>query len=118
MLLTISFYRLQLPLRLEKSASEERAGLGWPGADTTPDPVQRLLREALAGPVVALPFLAGTLAGWEHDFYENDMPVHRLTPRWWDLADAWQGLELIETCYHDMQPDSAPGPVITMGTND
>jgi len=34
------------------------------------------------------------------------------------LADAWRGLELIETCYHDMQPDSAPGPVITMGTND
>jgi len=34
------------------------------------------------------------------------------------LADAWRGLELIENCYHDMQPDSAPGPVITMGTND
>ena len=69
-----------------------RERLAWPGSADPPDEVQRLLREALDGPVVLIPFLAGTVAGWEYDVYEKDLPAHRFNSRWWDLAGARQGL--------------------------
>jgi len=71
--------------------------LGWPGIADAPDEIRRLLDEAITGPLVGIPFLLGTLAGWEYDFYENDLPAHRINNRWWELVGTWQGL-------------AAPGP--------
>lgn len=67
--------------------------LGLPGADAAPDLVGRLLDEALAGPVVFLPFAAGTMTHWEHDLYEEDLPSHLYNTRWWEYAARYQGLE-------------------------
>ena len=61
-------------------------------ADQTPDRIRWLLNQALTGPVVLLPFACGTVAHWEHDFYETDLPRHLYNERWWRYAAAYQGL--------------------------
>jgi len=53
---------------------------------------QALLAEALAGPVVSLPWSAGVVTGFEHDLYEKDLPVSRFNRRWWALVREHQGI--------------------------
>ena len=60
---------------------------------TTSPNIEQLLAEALTGPVVAIPYLCGTVAHFEHDLYEADLPPRLLNARWWEHAARWQGLE-------------------------
>ena len=57
-----------------------------------PDQVRWLLSQALSGPVVSVPFLCGTVAHWEHDLYEGELPRHQFNTRWWDHALTYQGI--------------------------
>ncbi len=66
--------------------------IGLMTASTTPDRVRWLLSQALTGPVVYLPFACGTVAHWEHDFYEEELPRHLFNERWWQHAARYQGI--------------------------
>jgi peptidyl-dipeptidase A len=61
--------------------------------EETPEEIRWLMSQALQGPVVSIPFLCGTLAHWEHDLYENDLPRHLFNTRWWEYAGQYQGIE-------------------------
>ena len=56
------------------------------------DQIQALLKEAL-GSVVFIPFSAGTMARFEHDLYEENLPADEFNRRWWELARKYQGIE-------------------------
>lgn len=58
-----------------------------------PPNIRRLLAEALTGPVVGIPYLCGTVAHFEHDLYEADLPERLLNARWWEHVARWQGLD-------------------------
>ena len=62
-------------------------------SEQTPEPIRRLMSEALRGPVVSLPFVCGTVAHWEHDLYTQDLARHQFNTRWWEYAGRFQGLE-------------------------
>ncbi len=66
-------------------------GLIEPEEDRGPDPVQALLKEAL-NYVVFIPWSAGVMTEWEHDLYADDLPAERWNQRWWELAEAYQGI--------------------------
>ena len=68
----------------------EQVGLLAPGQ--APEQTSWLLSQALTGPVVFLPFAAGTMTHWEHDFYEDNLPATQLNARWWQYAGRYQGL--------------------------
>lgn len=57
-----------------------------------PDQIRWLLNQALTGPVVSIPFLCGTVAHWEHDLYEDDLPRHQFNTRWWEYTEQFQGV--------------------------
>jgi len=61
-------------------------------AAEAPDQIRWLLNQALTGPVVSIPFLCGTVAHWEHDLYEDDLPRHQFNARWWEYAEQFQGV--------------------------
>ena len=61
-------------------------------AAEAPDEIRWLLNQALTGPVVTIPFLCGTVAHWEHDLYENELPRHLYNERWWEYAARFQGI--------------------------
>lgn len=69
----------------------EQVGLLAPGR--TPEQTSWLLSQALTGPIVFLPFAAGTMTHWEHDFYETNLPADQFNARWWQHAARFQGLE-------------------------
>ena len=56
------------------------------------DQIQALLKEAL-GSVVFIPFSAGTMARFEHDLYEENLPADEFNRRWWELARKYQGIK-------------------------
>ncbi len=55
------------------------------------DEVQTLLKEALSY-VTFIPFAAGTMSEWEHDFYAKNLPKEALNKRWWELTKKYQGI--------------------------
>ncbi|MHA6249176.1 M2 family metallopeptidase [Pontibacter sp. CAU 1760] len=55
------------------------------------DEVQTLLKEALSY-VTFIPFSAGVMSEWEHDFYAKSLPEDQLNKRWWELAKKYQGI--------------------------
>ncbi|MCC9135213.1 M2 family metallopeptidase [Pontibacter silvestris] len=55
------------------------------------DGVQTLLKEALSY-VTFIPFAAGVMSEWEHDFYAQNLPANQLNKRWWELAKKYQGI--------------------------
>lgn len=66
-----------------------RLGL-WPeGLD--PRDLRWLLHAAL-DQVVFIPWAAGVMAAWEHDFYELDLPADQLNRRWWQYVEHYQGI--------------------------
>ncbi|MCP4290984.1 MAG: M2 family metallopeptidase [bacterium] len=67
--------------------------IGLLSLEETPEEIRWLLTQALQGPVVFLPFACGTMAHWEHDFYEEDLPRHQMNTRWWEYVARYQGLE-------------------------
>lgn len=62
-------------------------------ADMNVDQMQWLLNEALDNAIVFLPFSAGVMTGWEHDFYEQNLPADQLNRRWWEYVTKYQGVE-------------------------
>lgn len=54
---------------------------------------QWLLAQALDGQVVFMPFACGTMTGFEHDFYETELPADRLNARWWEIVAREQGID-------------------------
>lgn len=67
-------------------------GIGLLAPGEAPEPIAALMSQALSGAVVALPWLLGTVAHWEHDLYERDLPRHHLNTRWWEYAARYQGI--------------------------
>jgi peptidyl-dipeptidase A len=59
--------------------------------DAQTDEVQTLLKEALSY-VTFIPFSAGVMSEWEHDFYAQNLPADQLNKRWWELAKKYQGM--------------------------
>lgn len=62
-------------------------------ADMKVDQMQWLLNEALDNAIVFVPFSAGVMTGWEHDFYEQNLPADQLNRRWWEYVTKYQGVE-------------------------
>jgi peptidyl-dipeptidase A len=58
----------------------------------TPDPSRGLLQSALDA-IVFLPFSAGTMAHFEHDLYEQELPPAEWQKRWWDYTARFQGVQ-------------------------
>lgn len=66
-------------------------GRGLIPADAQVDQTQALLREALSNGVF-IPFSAGTMAEFEHDLYEENLPKDQFNKRWWELVKKYQGI--------------------------
>jgi peptidyl-dipeptidase A len=60
--------------------------------DAKPDRIAWLLNEALSEAVVFIPWSAGVMTHWEHDFYEQDLPADQLNARWWEYVARFQGI--------------------------
>ncbi|MCE3282187.1 MAG: peptidase [Chitinophagaceae bacterium] len=60
-------------------------------ANAQSDDTQKLLQEALNF-VVFIPFSTGTMTGFEHDLYKNNLPPSQFNKRWWELAKKYQGI--------------------------
>lgn len=57
------------------------------------DPVSWLLDAALDGAsLVFIPFAAGVMTRFEHDFYAGQIPDQHLNAAWWELAAKYQGI--------------------------
>ena len=56
------------------------------------DEIAWLLDEALDQAVVFIPFSAGTMSFFEHDLYEENLPVEEFNKRWWEHAGRFQGI--------------------------
>lgn len=60
--------------------------------ETTVDETQYLLNEALDSAIVFIPWSAGVMTQWEHDFYEKNLPASEFNPRWWEYVAKYQGI--------------------------
>jgi peptidyl-dipeptidase A len=60
-------------------------------ADMKFDETQWLLNSAL-DQIVFMPFSAGVMASWEHDFYESNLSTNELNRRWWQYVEKFQGI--------------------------
>ena len=60
-------------------------------ADMKIDQNQWLLNEALDD-VIFIPWSAGVMTGWEHDFYEENLSPNEYNKRWWDYVAKYQGI--------------------------
>ena len=61
------------------------------------DKTQYLLNEALDSAVVFIPWSAGVMTMWEHDFYEENLPAYEFNKRWWEYVAKYQGIAPPET---------------------
>ncbi|MDX1952899.1 MAG: M2 family metallopeptidase [Verrucomicrobiota bacterium] len=50
-----------------------------------------LLDEALQA-IVFIPWSAGVMTSWEHDFYELNLPTNQYNQRWWEYVAKYQGI--------------------------
>lgn len=66
--------------------------IGLLDEDAEMDEIARLLDEALDPAVVFIPFSAGTMSFFEHDLYEEALPVESFNERWWEHAARFQGI--------------------------
>ncbi len=67
------------------------AGLISPGKSF--ESIEILFYQAMHGSIMQIPKLCGTLAHWEYDLYENDLPRHLFNTRWWEYSEKYQGIE-------------------------
>lgn len=66
--------------------------IGLAPASAKIDTIQALLASALDHDVVFIPWSAGVMTAWEHDFYEQELPPGQLNKRWWDHVARYQGI--------------------------
>lgn len=57
------------------------------------DKTRWLLAEALDNAVVFIPWAAGVMSHWEHDFYEKNLQPNEYNKRWWEYVAKFQGVE-------------------------
>jgi peptidyl-dipeptidase A len=57
------------------------------------DQTQWLLAEALDNAVVFIPWSAGTMSHWEHDFYEENLQPDAYNKLWWRYVQVYQGID-------------------------
>jgi peptidyl-dipeptidase A len=69
------------------------AEIGVMTADFKADPTQWLLAEAFSGAPIYLRFACGTMTGFEHDLYEDNLSPGSYNARWWELAQNEQGID-------------------------
>lgn len=55
------------------------------------DQTQWLLNQGL-DEVVFIPWSAGVMTSWEHDFYEDNLPPDQYNKRWWEYVAKFQGI--------------------------
>ncbi len=67
--------------------------IGLLDPDAEIDKTAWLLDEALDQAVVFIPFSAGTMSFFEHDLYEERLPIDEFNRRWWQHAARFQGIE-------------------------
>ncbi len=60
-------------------------------ADVEFDRIQWLLNSAL-DQIVFIPWSAGVMTSWEHDFYEGNLSADTLNRRWWEYVEKFQGI--------------------------
>ena len=80
---------------LIKISSEQPAymrEIGLLAPDKKIDQTQWLLNQAL-DEVVFIPWSAGVMSGWEHDFYEERLSPAEYNKRWWSYVAKYQGVE-------------------------
>jgi peptidyl-dipeptidase A len=65
--------------------------LGVVPADMKIDETQWLLDTAL-NQIIRVPWAAGVMAAWEHDFYEGNLSTNELNRRWWQHVEHYQGI--------------------------
>ncbi|MFQ6103802.1 MAG: M2 family metallopeptidase [Candidatus Glassbacteria bacterium] len=80
----ISIASLQVPYLKE---------VGILPADVQIDQIQWLLNEALEQTIAFLPWSAGVMTSWEHDFYEEELEPNQWNHRWWQYVAQFQGIE-------------------------
>ena len=66
--------------------------IGLLDPDAEIDEIAWLLDEALDQAVVFIPFSAGTMSFFEHDLYEENLPMDEFNKRWWEHAGRFQGI--------------------------
>jgi peptidyl-dipeptidase A len=59
--------------------------------DSQTDDMQKLLKDAL-NYIVFMPFSAGVMTEFEHDFYVNNLSPDQYNKRWWELVKKYQGI--------------------------
>lgn len=85
----ISLACSQRPYLAEIGVLDARAA-----ADAEANSSRWLLAQAMEGSnIVFQPWSWGVMTGWEHDFYEKELPPDRMNERWWELARRHQGIE-------------------------
>lgn len=68
-------------------------GIGVMPADMNIDQTQWLLSEALDNAIVFIPWSAGTMSHWEHDFYQANLSPTEYNKRWWKYVAEYQGID-------------------------
>jgi peptidyl-dipeptidase A len=66
--------------------------IGLLPADAQVDETRFLLDSALTGPLVFLPWSAGTMSHFEKALYADGLPESELNARWWELVARYQGV--------------------------
>ena len=66
--------------------------IGVMPADAKIDNTKLLLDEAM-GSIIFIPWSAGVMSHWEHDFYEQNLPSNEYNARWWKYVAEFQGVE-------------------------
>lgn len=78
-------------ISLAASQQSYLRGRGVLKADQKIDRIQWLLNDATMS-IVFLPWSAGVMSHWEHDFYELELPADQLNARWWHYVKKYQGI--------------------------
>ena len=76
-------------------AASQRAYLEDVGVltdDVEIDEVRWLLNDAMSS-IVLLPWAAGVMSSFEHDFYDGNLDEGRINARWWELKARYQGID-------------------------
>lgn len=78
-------------ISLAASQQSYLRGRGVLPKDQAIDRIQWLLNDATMS-IVFLPWSAGVMSHWEHDFYELELPADQLNARWWHYVKKYQGI--------------------------